>query len=59
MNKSPYSSSEWVSNILTGLIGTGAEVDIKDVQGTTALHVAATYNKEEIVQLLLNAGAYT
>ena len=39
------------------LLSKGADVNIKDIQGKTALIFAATYGNKEIVELLLSNGA--
>ncbi len=39
------------------LVEKGAKLDIQDNAGRTALHLASSYGKIEVVQYLVNAGA--
>ena len=49
-----YSSIPWIP---TSLLRGGADLDIKDKAGKTALHYAAEKGNMEIVSLLIKAGA--
>ncbi|WP_253302395.1 ankyrin repeat domain-containing protein [Wolbachia endosymbiont of Psylliodes chrysocephala] len=45
------------NGLFTSLLGRGADVNAKDPEGVTFLHVAAQYNREDMARLLLREGA--
>lgn len=49
--------AEWALRDARSLIAAGAEIDVADERGRTALHYAAEAGSEEMVALLLLAGA--
>ncbi|KAG9448141.1 hypothetical protein H6P81_014269 [Aristolochia fimbriata] len=52
-----YSANEGDLNGIEELLDSGTDVNFRDIDGRTALHVAACQGKTEVVGLLLNRGA--
>lgn len=60
-----YTSLHWATlrgcsragDTLILLIDNGVDIDRVTIEGDTALHFAATYNRQDMVQILLQAGA--